>query len=406
MNRYFLSAMAAMLLLTGLAGPLGAGTAQAQEGLIFIESQPDAAALYMGSLAYIRDELTIPAGMTAHIALPATTLRDSLVITEDGQRLRSYRYVTGGDTAAPQPSAIFTNFAIVSSGGGEGRPLVVTWDPPAGDQPRPVVLEYLATGAGWEPVYDLTILEESGADSQVMFGFDARISNTSLILDGVEIRLVAGMPGADSEYRPDMTATQANIGYAQDQAAAVGGPVAINHVYEVGALIVPQSEVVRHNLVYEQLEARRLLVWDARFGQRVDVIYKVQNSTDVPFVAGNVYAYQDALYVGQDHIEWTPAGSEGSVTVAGLSSVRVRRTESVENIGSFDDDRYRHTVTLAVTNHGGEDIDLTVLDAWNQAGQNYRFSHEPTRQGNNVLRWELTIPAGESVEVVYTFIVD
>ena len=32
--------------------------------------KPDAAALYQGDLAYIRDEVTIPPGMTAHIVLP------------------------------------------------------------------------------------------------------------------------------------------------------------------------------------------------------------------------------------------------------------------------------------------------------------------------------------------------
>jgi len=182
--------------------------------------------------------------------------------------------------------------------------------------------------------------------------------------------------------------------------------VAINHVYDIGPQTLRRGETVRWNLLYADLEARRLIVWDARLGQRTDVIYQVLNSSDVPLAEGMVHAYESGLYVGQDALEWTPAGGEGSVTIGGLSTLRVRRTESVEDIGTFDDDRYEHTVRLAITNHGGEEIALTVLDEWYQGGQGFTFSHEPRRQGNNVLRWELDIAAGERVEIVYSFVVD
>lgn len=372
----------AVLLAACLLGTFAPQPAAAQQGTIRYESQPDAAALYLGDLAYLRDELAVPAGMEAAIVLPATALRDSLRITEDGGRLPGFRYL--------------------ASDGPEGAP-VVTWDPPPGDSPRQVVLEYLATGAGWQPLYDMDVLQDGG----VQFGFDALIHNTALPLDGADIRLVAAMPGAEPGYQPQATVTQMNVGYAEASAAVAGGPLEILHVYEIGSQRIPQGAVLCWSLVYQTLEARRLLVWDARLGQRVDVIYKVFNSTDTPFVSGPVRAYQDGLYVGQDHIEWTPSGGEGSVTVAGLSDLRVRRTESVEALGGFrQDERYRHTVRLEITNHGGEDVALTVLDEWNRAGTGFSFSHEPQRQGNNVLRWELSVPAGEQMVVQYTFVTD
>lgn len=388
----------------GLTSLLAAGAARAQEGIITLESRPDVAALYLGDTAYLYDELTLPAGMAVHIVLPATTMRDSLIIQENGERLSTYRLIGGGQSSAP-PVSVY-NSAVLTPEIAGSDPLIVTWDPPAGDETRTVVLQYLATGAGWEPLYDMTILSESGGTSVTMFGFDARITNRSLLLDDANLRLVAGMPGADSDYHPDMTLTQVNVGYFEPPTGTAGSPVEINHVYEVGALHVPTGSVLRHNLLYQELAARRLLVWDARFGQRTDVIYKLQNTTGMPFVAGDVHAYQDGLYVGQDAIEWTPAGSEGSITVAGLSTIRARRTESVEDIGSFNDSRYRHDIELSITNHGGESVDLVVLDEWNRSGQAFTFSEEPQRQGNNVLRWEVTIPAGESLDITYTFIVD
>jgi len=206
-----------------------------------------------------------------------------------------------------------------------------------------------------------------------------------------------------------MTITQSNVGYfneADQAATTVGGAVEIAYVYPLGTQSLEPGETLRWNLAAGDLDARRLLVWDARVGQRVDVIYKVNNSTEVPFVEGSVRAYQDGLYVGEDPIEWTPVGSEGSVTVAGLSNVRVRRTESVEMLGNARDDRYQHEVILAVTNHGDEAVDLTVLDEWNTYGFDYVYSAEPVRQGNNVLRWEVSVPSGETLEITYSFTTD
>jgi hypothetical protein len=373
-----LSSVLALVIMLGAVGVLPVA---AQDGTVTFHSQPDSVALYQGDMAYVRDVISIPAGMAARIVLPASALRDSLVMTTGETRLRSYRLTT--------PEA--------------GGPLAVQIDAAAGNEARELTLAYLVSGLGWRPLYDMDVM---GTD-RVQFGFDAELHNTVFDLVDVDVRLVAGMPGADSSRQPQMTVTQMNTLYAEPVAAgAMTGAVAINHVYPIGTQTLRRGETLRWSLFYDELDARRLLVWDARFGQRTDVIYKVTNESDVPFVAGAVYAYEDGLYVGQDAIEWTPSGGEGNVTIGGLSTIRVRRTESVEEIGTFANDRYRHTVVLAITNHGGEDIDLQVLDEWNRAGQDFTFSEEPARQGNNVLRWELAIPAGEQVEITYTYIVD
>lgn len=374
--RLLLGFVLAALILTGPAA-----VSRAQDGIFVVESQPDAAALYLGDMAYIRDTLTVPAGMAARVLLPASTMRDSLVITEDGQRIARYRL---GSTDHGSPT--------------------VTWDVAPGEETREIVLAYLISGMGWSPRYTMAVLDET----RVQFGFEVEIHNNALDLSGVDLRLVAGMAGADPNYRPDMTVTQMNVLYDAPQTSApvMGGAVAINHVYDIGAQTLAQGEILRWNLFDDTLDARRLLVWDARFGQRTDVIYKVLNSSEIPFVEGAVYAYENDLFVGQDAIEWTPGGSEGSVTIGGLSTVRVRRTESVEETGTFEDDRYLHTVVLAVTNHSDADIELTILDEWNPRGLDFDFSAEPTRQGNNVLRWEPTIPAGAQLEITYTYVID
>jgi hypothetical protein len=374
-TRLLLGLLAALIV---LGGPVASA-----QGTLVVESQPDSAALYLGDLAYLRDELTLPAATPARITLPASAILESLVIREDGQRVGSYQIVP------------------VESGVGQS----VTWEPPAGDAPREVVLEYLASGAGWSPRYDMDILDTD----RVQMSFAAQIRSNGLTLDAVDLRLVAGLPGGQP-YTPQMTQTQSNVGYAEAApSGTVSGAVEINHVYPAGMQSLNPGESVVQSLADSELDTRRLLVWDARLGQRVDVIYKVSNDSDVPFVEGPVYTYEDGLYVGQDAIEWTPTGGEGSVTAGGLSTIRVRRTESVEVLGGLfasRDSDYRHDVTLSITNHGSDAVDLTVLDEWNTYGFDYSFSHEPTRQGNNVLRWELSVPAGETIEITYQFTVD
>lgn len=377
-NRLLRFVLLGAMLVVSVAGAIP--TAHAQEGVIVYNSTPDAVALYLGDMAYVRDALTIPAGVTARVVLPPTTLRDSLVLTANGSRVPQYRLSTS-DTG----QTVISIETLASSG------------------PVEFTVAYLASGAGWSPRYDMVVVNPEN----VALGFAAEIHNFALNLEDVDLRLVAGMPGADPNYRPDMTVTQMNVLYnAQDQPMGAGGPVNINHVYPVGTQTIAPGETLVWTLFDDELSARRLIVWDARFGQRTDVIYKVRNSSETPFVQGPVQTYEDGLFVGQDAIEWTPPGSEGSVTIGGLSSVRVRRTESVEQVGTFNDDRYRHDVTLAISNHADEEITITVLDEWNRAGENFEFSADPTRQGNNVLRWEPVIPAGETVEITYTFIID
>ena len=101
-------------------------------------------------------------------------------------------------------------YQVMANESGMGQ--AVTWDPPAGDSPREVVLEYLATGAGWTPLYAMDIL----ATDRVQMSFTAQLRSTGLSLENVDLRLVAGLPGGQP-YNPQMTLTQSNIGYCRTQ---------------------------------------------------------------------------------------------------------------------------------------------------------------------------------------------
>jgi len=56
-----------------------------------------------------------------------------------------------------------------------------------------------------------------------------------------------------------------------------------------------------------------------------------------------------------------------------------------------------------VQNFGENDLALSVLDVWLQDAWQFEYSAEPTREPNNILRWEVQVPAGDSLTITYSF---
>ncbi len=389
-----------ILVLIALLVASVAPVAAAEDVSIRYESQPDEVALYLGDLAYARDSVSLPPGEVT-VTFPSTVVADSLVVSENGERVRVLRF---HNRAAPAPAVdAWSSSTLITT---EAGPLEVSW-PSEAPAPREVVLESVARGAGWRPVYDMLVLDEEN----VRFSFSAEITDYALPLEETHVRLVSGMIGSadGSVYNAMMTVAQNNLGYQNvvDAAQPQAEQISAHHVYDLGPLTVMPGEMVRVSMVDETLGARRIIAWDTRQGERTDVVYKVANTSELPFAEGFVRAYQDGIYLGSDAIEWTPVGSEGSVTVAGMSDVRVRRKESVEELAERSGyNEYYHEVTLEIGNYSGEDIEITVLDEWLNYAVEFTFSDEPTRQPGNVLRWDLAVHAGERVTITYEFYTD
>jgi hypothetical protein len=288
------------------------------------------------------------------------------------------------------------------------QPYRVVWESPAQEdagETREVELRYLINGIGWRPLYDMEIL----SPEEVILSFEAEIVNNAFPIEGADVRLVSGMVGVDQDYQANMTQTQAamELNTMFERGGMRAAQVSAHHVYDIAIDSILPGEVTRINLLYETMEARRIIVWDARQGQRTDVIYKVTNSGDKPLAEGTVYAYEDGIFVGSDAVEWTPVGSEGSITVAGMSDVRVRRTEDVALVDAdMRDDRYKHDVTLEVFNYREESLDILILDSWSRYAFDESFSVEPNRRPDNVISWDMTVEAGGSVEITYTYYQD
>ncbi|MBK8027483.1 MAG: DUF4139 domain-containing protein [Chloroflexi bacterium] len=373
--------MKTLILVTlALSALLAAVPASADE--IRYVSQPDELVVFLNDVAYVRDTLRIPGDAEARIVLPPEVFSDTLLVHDGEGRLGQYR---------------------VNRAGGDTLLLIA---PDGTTDLRSITLEYLTAGIRWKPVYDMTFTED--VETGVDFNFFAELQVDSLSLEDVEVTLAAGNVSTTHLIDDISTVTmnQYIAGYREsDTASLTQGAVTIQYIYPLSEAVTAEpAETLYTQLFGGALPARRLLLWNARDDQQISVIYKVENGSNVPLAEGTVRSYQDDLFVGSDFIEFTPIGSEGSVTVGGVQDVRVNRAETITYRQElmFNQDTL-HEVTLTLTSFSDEDLAVEVVDFYMPSALDFTYSTEPAFEPGNQLRWNLTLPAGETVEITYSY---
>jgi hypothetical protein len=385
---------------TGWGSDVASASPFRQGGGISYASLPDEAALYLNDMVFVRDTVMLP-DENVRVLLPPGTYANTLMLTENGQRVRTYRIT-------PQsPDVYYSQAAFrygTSSYTGGGTAYIVTWENSGTAEAREIRLEYLMSGASWTPTFDMQIV----SDESVRMAFYAEINCYSLLLDEATVYLVAGRVDLSQQIDQvgQVTMNQYAVGY-EDSAVtlpALGvGSVDLQHIYRVGQVSAEPGDMVYVNVVDETLAARRVVVWNASTAVETDVIYKVTNSTEIPLAEGIVRTYQGDLFMGSDFIETTPPGSEGSVTVGRLPDVRVHRTISQEYHGEVRRPYYQNSVELKVENFSEEAVNLMILDRWEENAWEFTYSLEPVRQQDNLLRWEVSLSAGGELTITYQY---
>jgi len=355
-------------------------------------SQPDQVAVFLNDIAFVRDYITLPGGADVQVVLPSTAFVDTLILRENGERVADYR--------------------INRSAG----PAVLEWQSGVDSDVREVSLEYLLSGIGWSPKYDMWLADDAGTgesdsdgiDETVEFDFFAQIQNTALTLDAIDVRLIAGRVDIAQQIDAIAAASTNQIiaGYAapgQPSAATVGAAT-IQHVYEVGNISAEPGDTVYVSLAENSLAARRLLVWNSRVDNQVTIIYKVRNESALPFGEGVVRTYQNGLFVGSDFVELTPIGSEGSITVGMLQDVRVSRSETQLSRDAVFTQDTQFIVELTLTNFAIRPYSLDVVDYYPADSNSFEFGLEPQRELGNLLRWSVELQPGETLNIRYSYL--
>ncbi|MCA0455779.1 MAG: DUF4139 domain-containing protein [Chloroflexi bacterium] len=368
-------ALLALVLLTALMGVM---PLRAADQITYI-SQPDEVYIFLNNIAFARDTITLPSGVSANVTLPASIIDNTLILREDNTRVKQYRLQRG------------------DSG------LSLSWETGSGEGAKAITLEYLLGGLSWTPRYDMWLGETT--TETVDLSFFAEIQNTAFDLEAVTTHLIAGR--VDTSQQVDsisqVTMNQMIVGYDEpSESAGEVGAATIQYIYDIGAVTADTGETVYLSQFEGPLPARRTLIWNAEIDQQVSVIYKVRNDSEVPLPEGIVRSYQNDYFIGSDFVEVTPVGSEGSITVGQLQDVRVKRTQSQTAItGVFFSTQYN--VELSLTNFGADPVTVEVVDRQNTYAEELVFSSEPTRETGNLLRWVATIEPGETVTYTYEY---
>jgi hypothetical protein len=271
---------------------------------------------------------------------------------------------------------------------------------------RKITLEYLIYGLGWKPNYDMALPAEGS--EKVHFAFYAEISNSIFPLDAVDVTLAAGRVDI-AQPIPVSAAPSANqyiAGYddSASQGVLSAGAVTIQYQYPLGKLTIAPGDTLYKQVLETDFGTRRILLWNANSDQQVSVIYKVNNDSEIALSEGIVRSYQDGLFIGSDAMEFTPIGSEGSVTVGQLQDVRVNRAESSSYQDNAPENRhYLHEITLTLSNFGADEVQIDTVDRYPAEAIDFNFSEEPQRDAGNLLRWSVSIPAGETITITYSF---
>lgn len=354
----------------------------AQDQITYV-SQPDDVTVFLNNIAFVRDTLTVVGSAEVQITLPAQAYVETLIVREAQGRTSAYSISRAN--AANQP--------------------VLKLPSQNTTETRQITLEYLTGGLSWQPNYTMSIT--TGKDDAVQYDFFAAIQNDLFTLKDIEVKLAAARVDVSQQAGAGQspTANQYIAGYDQTgtNPALSAGTVTVQYVYSVGKISAQPGDTIYVKLLEQPLPSRRLLLWNASTDQQATVIYKVRNESTLPLTEGIVHSYQDGLFVGSDFVEFTPVGSEGSITVGSLQDVRVHRDESITALPSSTDLRAQHDVTLTMSNYSDRAVDLDVVDTWNPDGQEFTFSQEPAREAGNLFRWTVSIPAGGTLTITYQF---
>ena len=188
---------------------LAAWPMQAAESVSYV-SQPDEVYIFLNDIAFAHDTITLPTGVDVQVFLPQQIYVNTLVVRENGERVSTYRVrQQNGQVILEWPGA------------GNGQDL------------REITLEYLFSGLGWTPRYDMWLGDT--AATTVDFDFFAEIRDAALDLDNVTTHLIAGR--VDTTQQVDtlsrITTNQYIAGYEETSPTSSG---------EVGAATIQYSE--------------------------------------------------------------------------------------------------------------------------------------------------------------------
>lgn len=323
-------------------------------------------------------------------------------------------------------------------------------------------LRYLVQGASWEPAYDARADLDRG---ELRLSYAAMVrQSTGEDWSNVDLTLSTARPSIGAsvsdpspwwlEPRPQMPTPIYRTGAAARAPASVamamevpepaeelaydmaGGapaapPPAEVATAEIAAGVNASFKAPARATVLSDNRPRKVLLVERAFpsqfrhravpmnAERAYVAARFPNATEALFLAGEVYAYQGADFVGRGRVATVAPGDTFEVQLGADPSIEVRREEVERRVdpstGFGGGGRVRHLrkARIVLENHRRAAVTLDVLDRY-PVSRNDEIRVERDRpslapaetRDDGVVRWEVTLAPGEKRTIEFGYRVE
>jgi hypothetical protein len=108
--------------------------------------------------------------------------------------------------------------------------------------------------------------------------------------------------------------------------------------------------------------------------------------------------------MGEDSITWTPKGRKAKVTIGNAPDIEVSKKTTTVDVG-YNSYRRKHTTTLKLKNYKSNEVTLMLTDYYpnNLEDGSFQTSHEFVQKPGNLMELNVTLAAGASEEIVYSY---
>jgi hypothetical protein len=300
-------------------------------------------------------------------------------------------------------------------------------------------IAYLQEGIRWEPSY---VLDLKGQEATL--SLRASIQNTTEPLKDTDVLFVVGSPYIANRGISDMIAlmpgvpTKVDVGKDPDShgnevqrgapdpdrapipsthAELAGEEAGELYYYKKPSLDLNSNDVAMVSVFDEQVPIRPSFEWNAD-GEEVLYILNLQNSAKQPLTTGPVFVLEDKRPIGQDMIQYTPAGGKAELHLARGIGLHVEKREAeVKRSGPIEIGKTSFIpVTLAgtlkVTNYRKSEADVHItrtlrgkvadLSDGGKIKDTQIINGEPNPV--NDVEWKVKVAPGQTKTISYTLV--
>jgi hypothetical protein len=299
-------------------------------------------------------------------------------------------------------------------------------------------MAYLQDGIRWDPSY---VLDMSGKSATL--ALRASMQNTTESLKGTDVYFVVGSPFVANRGIADLITPQAAPAPAveandkqpegkasmrdPDAPAPMDPRTSLSatitreeagelYYYRKPALSLSTNDVAMVSVFEATVPVSPRFEWNADT-ENVSYLLSISNKSGQPLTTGPVLVLENGRAMGQETVRYTPAGANAEIRLSQGIGLKVEKTEAevkrggAVRVGRTDYIPVSLKGTLTITNTKSEPAELKVtktlrgkvgtLSDEGIVKQTQILSGEPNPI--NDVEWKVSIPAGATKTITYTF---